>query len=99
MRLHSAGELIPANGERRSIEVWIGDPVQEAHGNRDWVCPCGIVGIRTLPSAYGVEPIQAVVLAYRQVRAVLEGELLSGGRLIKFGEPCPTAAEFLGDSL
>lgn len=101
MRLESHGQLRRVGQPPQDIVAWIGEP-EPIKDDTDWVCACGIAGSNGLgheSRGRAGTPMQAVLLAYRRLRALLEREIRLGAILTFRGETEPVdVAEFFGDT-
>lgn len=102
MRLECPGQLLRVRQKPLDILAWVGEPTQINDDTGDWVCACGISGLSGIGDearVRGVRPMQAVLLAYRRLRALLEREVRLGATLTIPGEPEPVdLALFFGDT-
>src|SRR5689334_12822526 len=68
-----------ANGEQFDIEIQIGTPFRDGE---DWACPVSMTPLYDrLANIYGVDSFQAVSLALRLVRRLLDNFREKGGTL------------------
>ena len=75
----------PKGAPRFEIELRIGVPARSSNGA--WACPASIEGLsqRSLDT-YGADSLQALLLALRTVRGVLEDFVKDGGKLYLPGD-------------
>jgi len=72
---------IDPGGNRRTIHIQIGLPYE--YGPEEWVCPVGLEGLYPeLSDTHGGDSFQALVLAIRLTRKLLEGYIKKGGVLV-----------------
>lgn len=87
------------NGRVFEIGLQIGRPYETDTPNRDWACPVALIGLHgRFPDMYGVDSLQALSLALRLTRRLLEYFVEDGGKLLREpGGEAMTVDEVYGD--
>jgi hypothetical protein len=73
------------SGPAGEVVVRIGRPVPDPEPGGDWLCPVQVVGMYrdAVRAAYGVDAVQALVLAFQMIDADLRaGQRAAGRRLL-----------------
>ena len=80
------------NAKRRHVRIEVGSPLLTSEGN--WDCQVALVGLHGRLTARGIDGFQALVLALRLVRQLLEAEVGRGSALHWGGGPISVADLF-----
>ena len=89
----------PSEGPRFALVVRIGIPQPGPHDS--WVCAASIDGLSHRPlDAHGMDSMQALLLAIKNVRIQLDRFITHGGKLFLVGDEeagCMSVSELFGD--
>ncbi|MEP6944493.1 MAG: DUF3658 domain-containing protein [Acidobacteriota bacterium] len=77
---------IDNNGRGFDIGLQIGRPFKTEMPHGDWACPSALIGLHSrIRNMFGVDPLQALSIALKLTRSLLEVFVEDGGQL--FSEP------------
>lgn len=91
----SLGEVIAerrldwtADAESEGVVVRIGKPVRDPDPEGDWLCPLQIAGLGddTVRAAFGVDAVQALILAMQMIHIDLQAGQRRTGRTLQWLE-------------
>lgn len=77
-----------ASGAAHEARIQIGKPVEDPRPDGDYLCPFRVVGLGdgAVRCAYGVDAVQAMMLAFKMIGAVLEHHRNAGATLSWLGD-------------
>jgi hypothetical protein len=70
---------VDKDGQEFEIRAAVGVPYEAESGS--WACPVCLEGLRNLPDMYGVDSLQALLLALKAIRNMLSYFVEQGGKL------------------
>jgi hypothetical protein len=89
---------IDSSGHEFSIKLGIGAPYRIDGG--DWACPMALEGLHSLrkDGIVGVDSFQALMLAQRLAKQLLESHIQKGGRILDGPGGAPVSVERIFNS-
>lgn len=87
-------KAVDANGKASDLEIVIGLPFEVSQD--EWACPVSLEGLfKHRGSVFGVDSLQALMLAIKFVKDLLEDFYEKGGKICWFDDGKPVSLEDL----